>query len=109
MCTIETAIKQTNEFGKLAKSIKEVKTQNTPGNIVNYTCNDDTIEVAVRISKTVMKTLDNSTVILNAAKEVLSEQCEGVVPDDLKCHLSHLSRGTGTVLLKVKKPLQEKK
>lgn len=107
MIKLEDAIVQTTEFKKLAKTIDGVKTQNTPGNIVNYKKNDRTIEVAVRISKTVMKTLDNSAVILKAAKEVLGDQCGGVRPDYLKCHLAHLSRTSGTVLLKINKPLEE--
>lgn len=109
MWQLDEAIRQTREFGKLAYLIKDVKTQNTPGNIVNYTCGDYAIEVAVRISKTVMKTLDNSTDILDSAKEVLAEQCEGVDTDNLKCHLHHISRSTGTVIVKVTSPLQEKK
>ncbi|MGL5712799.1 MAG: hypothetical protein ACRCX2_07255 [Paraclostridium sp.] len=111
MCKIIDAAKvQTSEFNKLLELFEGgVSKSNTPGNITSYNTTMDVISVSVRISKTVMKALNNSTDLLIEAKTTLSDLFPSVDIYKLRIYLSNICRSNNTVYLEIKKPLDDTK
>lgn len=111
MCKIiDNAKVQTEEFNKLAELFEGgVSRSNTPGNITAYDVSPDVISVSVRISKTVMKGLSNSTDFLIEAKATLADLFPSVNIYNLRIYLSNICRNNNTVYLEVKKPLDDTK
>lgn len=106
-CKIETAIVQSDAFDEFSDAIVKVEKRNMPNSIVSVYIDTDEIFVEVKLNKSTMKDVTTSNEILDAAMQVLKNNCENIDLDSLKIYLNNVNRKSNTIRLRVLKPLEK--